>query len=95
MEPMKIFAFADEASPMVDGQIAAMKLSLIHISMGVIVAAMALSLAVSAGLISTLLRHLKILLDKFDAFAVSGRPVLEEESPYRERRDEIGKLRCV
>lgn len=63
-----------------------------RVTMGVIVAAMALSLAVSAGLISTLLRHLKILLDKFDAFAVSGRPVLEEESPYRERRDEIGKL---
>lgn len=63
-----------------------------HVTMGVIVAAVLLALAVSAGLISTLLGHLKILLDKFDAFAAGGRPVPEYKSPYQTRRDEIGQL---
>lgn len=63
-----------------------------RLTMGVLVAAILLSLFVSAWLISSIIRHLKILVDKFDAFAASGVPVPEERSPYLDRRDEIGKL---
>lgn len=63
-----------------------------RLTMGVLVAAILLSLFVSAWLITSIVRHLKILVDKFDAFAASGVPVPEERSPYLERRDEIGKL---
>lgn len=63
-----------------------------RLTMGVLVAAILLSLFVSAWLISSIVRHLKILVDKFDAFAASGVPVPEERSPYLDRRDEIGKL---
>ena len=58
----------------------------------VIVAAMVLALVISAILISSILKHLRILLQKFDAFAMDGRPVLKENSPYRYRQDEIGQL---
>ncbi len=58
----------------------------------VIVAAMVLALVISAILISSILKHLRILLQKFDAFAMDGRPVLKENSPYRHRQDEIGQL---
>ena len=58
----------------------------------VIVAAMVLALVISAILISSILKHLRILLQKFDAFAMDGRPVLKENSPYLHRQDEIGQL---
>ena len=74
------------------GEINATIRSAARVTMGVIIAAIALALAVSAGLISTLLRHLKILLDKFDAFAAGGGPVSEAQDPYRTRKDEIGQL---
>lgn len=74
------------------GEINATIQSASNVTLGVIVAAIVLALAVSAGLISTMLRHLKILLDKFDAFAVSGRPASEQANPYLLRRDEIGQL---
>lgn len=59
----------------------------------VIIAAMILAIIISAVLISSILKHLRILLQKFDTFAMDGRPVLKENSPYQHRQDEIG--RCI
>lgn len=64
----------------------------VRFTMAAMVAVMVLALAVSTWLISTVMNHLKILLNKFDAFAVSGHPVPEEKDPYMTRRDEIGQL---
>ncbi len=58
----------------------------------VIIAAMILAIIISAVLISSILKHLRILLQKFDTFAMDGRPVLKENSPYQHRQDEIGQL---
>lgn len=54
--------------------------------------AVLLAVVVCAVLVSSVLRHLKALLEKFDAFAISGHPVEEGDSPYAERMDEIGQL---
>lgn len=51
------------------------------------------TLLLAALLMNSILRHLKLLLDKFDAFAISGKPAPDaDDSPYLNRRDEIGKL---
>lgn len=55
-------------------------------------AAILLALALSAWLIVSLLRHLKVLLHKFDDFARTGHPMPEKTGPYITRRDEIGRL---
>ena len=63
-----------------------------RITMGVIVTASLLALVLSAWMIASLLKHLKILLHKFDAFAADGVPVPETPNPYQSRKDEIGQL---
>ena len=62
------------------------------ITMAVILAAAILAVFVSALLMNSILRHLQILLNKFDDFARRGRPVFWADSPYRSRQDEIGQL---
>ena len=57
-----------------------------------ILAAALLTLAVSTGLIDNILNDLQLLLQKFDAFAISGEPVTTHNSPYQKRLDEIGDL---
>lgn len=64
----------------------------IHLTAGAFAAAMATALLVSAWLISAVVRHLLVLLGKFDDFAASGIPVPEENDPYLTRKDEIGRL---
>lgn len=57
-----------------------------------ILAAVLLTLAVSTGLIDNILNDLQLLLQKFDAFAISGEPSTTHNSPYQGRLDEIGDL---
>ena len=57
-----------------------------------ILAAVLLTLAVSTGLIDNILNDLQLLLQKFDAFAISGEPITTHKSPYQGRLDEIGDL---
>lgn len=57
-----------------------------------ILAAVLLTLAVSTGLIDNILNDLQLLLQKFDAFAISGEPITTHNSPYQGRLDEIGDL---
>lgn len=64
----------------------------VRMTMGLIIAAIVLALAVGAWLIVSVLKHLKTLLHKFDAFAMTGYPVPEENGPYLTRKDEIGQL---
>lgn len=59
---------------------------------GIVIAAVVLALMLGAWLITSVLGHLKFLLGKFDAFAQSGHPMPEGDSPYLSRRDEIGQL---
>lgn len=64
----------------------------IHLTAAAFAAAMAMALLIGAWLISTVVRHLLVLLGKFDDFAASGTPVPEENDPYLTRKDEIGRL---
>ena len=64
----------------------------VRLTTGIAIAAIVLALLAGAWLISTVLKHLKFLLDKFDAFAKSGHPVPEKNDHYVKRRDEIGQL---
>lgn len=57
-----------------------------------IVAATVLALIISTLLMGSILNHLQILLNKFDDFAIRGKPVPLEDSPYQNRQDEIGRL---
>lgn len=57
-----------------------------------ILAAVLLTFAVSTGLIDNILNDLQLLLQKFDAFAISGEPITTHNSPYQGRLDEIGDL---
>lgn len=57
-----------------------------------IMGATILVLLISTGLINTILSHLQVLLHKFDDFAISGKPVSSDETPYVHRYDEIGDL---
>ena len=50
------------------------------------------ALMVSGVLIATILRHLNVLIDRFDAFAVGTLPCAKDLKPYENRRDEIGRL---
>lgn len=59
---------------------------------GIIVVTLILVLAFSGAMMSGILRHLKALLEKFDAFAISGHPVPADDNPYQGRQDEIGQL---
>ena len=62
------------------------------LALGADVVAMAGALALGVWLVSSLLKHLRRLLEKFDAFAISGHVEDPETSPYRDRGDEIGQL---
>ena len=56
---------------------------------GIIVA---VALLLSMLLADSLLKHLRRLVDKFDAFAVNGHVEDLGTSPYRDRGDEMGRL---
>ena len=56
------------------------------------VAVVIVAMLLSVWLVSSLLKHLHCLLEKFDAFAISGHVENAEDSPYKDRGDEIGKL---
>lgn len=62
--------------------------------LSLIIAASAMLLALICGtmLIASLLRHLDVLLKKFDAFAHGAPSAPELEEIYRTRKDEIGRL---
>lgn len=62
------------------------------LALGADVVAMAAALALGVWLVASLLKHLRRLLEKFDAFAISGHVEDPETSPYRDRGDEIGQL---
>ena len=62
------------------------------LALGADVLAMAAALALGVWLVSSLLKHLRRLLEKFDAFAISGHVEDSATSPYRDRGDEIGQL---
>lgn len=66
--------------------------SSMKLTMTTMLGAMLLALAVGTWLISSVMRHLKVLVAKFDAFAISGHPFTEENDPYLTRQDEIGQL---
>ena len=67
------------------GQVAARSLT---IDLVVIAGALLLSVL----LVTSVLKHLHSLVDKFDAFAVDGFVEDPDTSPYRERGDEMGRL---
>ncbi len=58
-----------------------------------LIAAIATTMALVCGgvLIASVLRHLDVLLQKFDAFAQGHAPA-EKDEAYQDRRDEIGRL---
>ncbi|MGN0763811.1 MAG: sensor histidine kinase [Aristaeellaceae bacterium] len=62
------------------------------LALGADVVAMAAALALGVWLVASLLKHLRRLLEKFDAFAISGHVEDPDTSPYRDRGDEIGQL---
>ena len=62
------------------------------LALGADVVAMAAALALGVWLVASLLKHLRRLLEKFDAFAISGHVEDPATSPYRDRGDEIGQL---
>lgn len=62
------------------------------VTMITIAGATLLALLISMLLTNSILKHLRILLDKFDSFAVTAKPVETTASPYQTRQDEIGKL---
>lgn len=74
------------------GDIHATTLAAVTITILCILVATFLVLTVSTTLINNILRHLQVLLQKFDNFAISGQPIVSKSSPYQERLDEIGDL---
>ncbi|MBD5102132.1 MAG: sensor histidine kinase [Subdoligranulum sp.] len=74
------------------GDIRSTTLAAAGITVAGILAATIFALLVSALLISSVVNHLNILLQKFDAFAASGRPINETDPCYQHRHDEIGRL---
>ena len=62
------------------------------IALGVDILAMAAALLLGGWLVASLMKHLRRLLEKFDAFAISGHVEDAQASPYRDRGDEIGQL---
>ena len=56
--------------------------SSVRLTMGVLLGAMVLALLLGVLLISSVVRHLKILVEKFDTFALTGKPVPEDNGPY-------------
>lgn len=64
----------------------------VWMTIATIAAATLLALAISTLLINSILRHLWILLEKFDSFGSTARPIEATTSPYQTRQDEIGKL---
>lgn len=62
------------------------------LALGVDVMAMAAALLLGGWLVASLMKHLRCLVDKFDAFAISGHVEDAESSTYRDRGDEIGQL---
>lgn len=62
-----------------------------RLSLLIAIGATALALLCGAVLIASVLRHLDVLLQKFDAFAQGHAPA-EKDEAYQDRRDEIGRL---
>lgn len=58
----------------------------------VILAATVLAMVVSGWLMTNVLNHLQVLLEKFNDFAATGRPVSVTDLRYQKRLDEIGSL---
>ena len=56
------------------------------------IAALAIALAMSFILISSILNHLNVLLNKYGAFSKDPLAEVGQSAPYRLRRDEIGSL---
>ena len=75
----KTLIYDDRYLMFVDGLINTLKLTALALILGVL-------------LISSVVQHLKILVDKFDTFAITGKPVPEDNGPYLTRRDELGQL---
>ena len=62
------------------------------IGIGIAISVLAIVLLLGSRLISSILKHFKVLLAKYDSFA-SGQLVLPTEpNPYLDRKDEIGEL---
>lgn len=55
--------------------------SSVRLTMGVLLGAMVLALLLGVLLISSVVRHLKILVEKFDTFALTGKPVPRGQRP--------------
>ena len=68
-------------------------LAAVSVTILCILGAALLVVAVSTGLINSILVHFQVLMQKFDAFAVSGEPISTQKSAcYKDRFDEIGDL---
>ena len=68
-------------------------LAAVSVTILCILGAALLVVAVSTGLINSILVHFQVLMQKFDAFAISGEPISAQESAcYKDRFDEIGDL---
>lgn len=68
-------------------------LAAVSVTVLCILGAALLVVAVSTGLINSILVHFQVLMQKFDAFAISGEPISTQESAcYKDRFDEIGDL---
>ena len=68
-------------------------LAAVSVTILCILGAALLVVAVSTGLINSILVHFQVLMQKFDAFAINGEPISAQESAcYKDRFDEIGDL---
>src|SRR5699024_9587199 len=62
------------------------------LSTAIAVIALALALRLGSLLMASILKHVKRLLNKYDAFARGRWQPTPEEDPYQLRQDEIGEL---
>lgn len=74
------------------GQIRSTVSKAVFVTMATIIGATVLALFISMLLMNSILKHLRILLEKFDSFGFTPRPIETTDSPYQNRQDEIGQL---
>lgn len=74
------------------GQIRSTVSKAVFVTMATIIGATVLALFISMLLMNSILKHLRILLEKFDSFGFTPRPIEMTDSPYQNRQDEIGQL---
>lgn len=74
------------------GQIRSTVSKAVFVTMTTIIGATVLALFISMLLMNSILKHLRILLEKFDSFGFTPRPIETTDSPYQNRQDEIGQL---